>query len=343
MAKKKYYLTLDTETATLPFANEICQNAKQKQKVAIAKPLVYDIGWCISDRAGNIVKKENFLVQETFFVPNVFNTAYYRDKRPIYMDLLQKGEICAKTWEEVIEILLEDLRAVDISTAYNAAFDYKKAIPFTEEYICHLYSSDYNDWERKQRYSSENIAKGKVKEGTRPDFLEPIFKLRGEEFPIADLWDIACKKLINIDKYRNFCLERKLLTNSAEYFKSSAETTFRYLMNQYEFIEDHTALSDALIETEILTKALKRGAVRPQMDSFPFRELGTSFRYVREKQPKYTQVVIDALAEYLDQYQGSERYYNRMCNSLDNLITFHDEYKQEQEKKKKTKVRRARS
>ena len=75
MAKKKFYLTLDTETATLPFANELCKNAVQKQKIAIAKPLVYDIGWVISDRQGNVIKKVNYLVQETFFVPNVFNTA----------------------------------------------------------------------------------------------------------------------------------------------------------------------------------------------------------------------------------------------------------------------------
>ena len=83
---KKFYLTVDTETATIPFANQICKNANQKQKIAIAKPLVYDIGWSITDRQGNIVKTENFLVQETFFVPNIFNTAYYRDKRPIYME-----------------------------------------------------------------------------------------------------------------------------------------------------------------------------------------------------------------------------------------------------------------
>ena len=75
--RKKFYLTLDTETATLPFANEMAKTASEKQKIAIAKPLVYDIGWTITDRAGNVYKKVNYLIQETFFVPNVFNTAYY--------------------------------------------------------------------------------------------------------------------------------------------------------------------------------------------------------------------------------------------------------------------------
>ena len=91
--RKKYYLTLDTETATLPFANEIAKNAKQKQKIAIAKPLVYDIGWVITDRLGNRVKRVNYLIQETFFVPAIFNTAYYRDKRPLYMEDLKNGNI----------------------------------------------------------------------------------------------------------------------------------------------------------------------------------------------------------------------------------------------------------
>ena len=57
--KKKLYLVLDTETATLPFSDTLCKDEKQKQKIAIAKPLVYDIGWTITDRQGNIIKKEN--------------------------------------------------------------------------------------------------------------------------------------------------------------------------------------------------------------------------------------------------------------------------------------------
>ena len=109
-AKKKFYLTLDTETATLPFVNEYSLTAKQKQNIAIAKPLVYDIGWTITDRQGNILKTENYLIQETFFVPQVFNTAYYKEKRPIYMDLLEQGKIKVATWNEMVNILLEDLR-----------------------------------------------------------------------------------------------------------------------------------------------------------------------------------------------------------------------------------------
>ncbi len=324
MGKKKFYLVVDTETATLPFANEICKTAAQKQKITIAKPLVYDIGWVIADRQGNIIKRENFLVQETFFVPNVFNTAYYKKKRPIYLELLEKGEIKTATWNEIMEIFLADLRTVDISAAYNAAFDFKKAIPFTERYIKHLYSEDYNDWERKQFTSAKRIVAG-GKGGNNKEYLNPVFKLRGEEFPIADLWAIACERLININKYRNFCLENQLLTASAQYFNTSAETSFQYLMDQHDFTEDHTALSDALIELEILVRALKKGAVNPYMNAFPFRELGTTFAYTRDKKPKYKPVVREALKAYIEANDGvskaydGNKYWKRMLTTFENL------------------------
>lgn len=306
MGKKKFYLTLDTETATLPFANDLCKNAKDKQKIAIAKPLVYDIGWVITDTKGNIVKTENFLIQETFFVPNVFNTAYYKDKRPIYINLLNEGKIKTANWNDAIKTLIADLRKCNLTTAYNACFDFKKAIPFTERYIQALYGINYNDWEADQRKKAKAILNG-TDETSNPQYLEPYFELRGCKYPIADLWGIACERLINIDKYRNYCLDNRLLTASVLYFKSSAETAFQYLLNQHEFIEDHTALSDALIEAQILTKALKKGKIEPQIEAFPFRNLGTTTKYVTEKKPKYRDTVREMLSEYIRDNEGYDK------------------------------------
>lgn len=317
--RKKFYMVLDTETATLPFANQIASTPKQKQTIAIAKPLVYDIGWIIMDRQGTVYKKVNYLVQETFFVPMIFNTAYYKDKRPIYIDLLNKREILADTWNNIIENLLTDLKNCDMVTAYNACFDFKKAIPFTEKYIRHLYSFDYNIWEQKQKERCIELIQGD-KESNNPDFLTPIFNLRGCECPIVDLWGLACEKLINIDKYRNYCLENSLLTASAIYFKTSAETSFQYLMRDHDFIEDHTALSDAEIEGQILAKALKKGKVEPLIKAFPFRKLGTTYDYAKKKK-KYAKIVIEALNDYIDTLDPSTAYCKRMETVLDDLIS----------------------
>ncbi len=316
--KKKYYLILDTETATLPFVNDYAKNEKQKQTIAIAKPLVYDIGWLIMDRQGNIVKVENFLVQETFFVPNVFNTAYYKDKRPLYMDMFKNQQIDALPWNEIVEILLEDLRRCDIAAAYNATFDFKKAIPFTERYIKALYSDWYNDYEEKQRISCYNIINGNGA-GKNKDFLTPVFELRQEEFPIVDLWLLSCQKLINNNRYRDYCLKNKLLTNSGTFFKTSAESTYQYLTGQHDFIESHTALDDALIEAQILVKLLRKGKVEAELGSFPFSELGYTYKYVREERPKYINVVIEAIEEYLKGVETFSAYSSKLENILHNL------------------------
>lgn len=325
MSRKKYYLTLDTETATLPFVDKICSSESAKRRVSIAKPLVYDIGWTITDRQGNIIQKRNYLIQETFFVPAVFNTAYYKNKRPLYIKLLEQGEISVGMWNEVADLLYDDLETVDLVTAYNAAFDFKKAIPFTEQYIQALYSSQYNEWEARQYNQCVNIARGYIKEKTNSEFLNPVFKFRNGEFPIADLWALACDKLINIDKYRDYCLKTGQLTASAQYFKSSAETAFQYLMREHDFEEDHTALSDALIEAQILTKALKKGAAKPCMDAFPFRKLGTTSDYVMKKRPKYAPIVIEALKTYLDELENQSRYRQKMENLLEQLEAFAEE------------------
>lgn len=328
MSKKKYYLTLDTETATLPFINEYALTAKQKQNIAIAKPLVYDIGWTITDRQGQIIKKENFLIQETFFVPQIFNTAYYKEKRPIYIKLLEENKIKTATWNQAIAELLTDLRKCDIATAFNAAFDFKKAIPFTERYIKALYSDRYQQWEDRQRRQCEKIATGE-NDSTNPTYLDPVFTLRGEDFDIADLWLLACKRLINNQRYKDYCLKNDFLTNSGIFFKTSAETVFSYLTENKDFTEDHTALSDAIIESEILRKVLAKGKVEPTMGAFPFRELGETCKYVHQpKKLKYAPIVIDKINVYLD---TSATYPCSYSASLEKIVSRLEEMMEEQE------------
>ena len=53
--------------------------------------------------------KRNYLVAEIFSVPSIFNTAYYKDKRPKYLEMLDEGEIELKSWDNIMEILLTDI------------------------------------------------------------------------------------------------------------------------------------------------------------------------------------------------------------------------------------------
>ena len=108
--KPELFLVLDCETATLPFVGNMELTTEQKQKVSIAKPLIYDLGWKIIDRKLNVYAQHSILIQETFFVPAVFNTAYYREKRPQYMEKYEAEEIVAMTWNEAIKLLREELQ-----------------------------------------------------------------------------------------------------------------------------------------------------------------------------------------------------------------------------------------
>lgn len=304
MAKKLYYMVVDTETATLPFANEIAGNdPERKKRIAIAKPLVYDIGWTICDRQGNIYDKKQFLIAETFSVPSVFNTAYYANKRPLYINMLDNGEITIKPWREVMQIFIADLNKVNAVGAFNAMFDFKKAIPFTELYINELYSADYYDWEKRQRFLCKRIADGLDKNRESEGFEADIFRFHGNEYALFDIWGLATTHLLNNATYKTACIDHGLFTSSGTFFKTSAESSYKYLRNKYDFEESHTALDDAIIESFILSKVAMRHAVTIGIKFFPFRDLGYTDEYCRRRKVPNMgecEAVYNAIAAYID-------------------------------------------
>lgn len=330
MGKKKYFMVVDTETATLPFANEISGgDPERKKRIAIAKPLIYDIGWTICDRAGNIYNTKQFLIAETFAVPAIFNTAYYAEKRPIYLGMLERGETVIKPWNEVMEIFIEDMQKVDAVGAFNSMFDYKKAIPFTELYINKLYSPDYFDWENKQREICKVIAEGKNKKPRNPDFKEDIFQFRGKNYPLFDLWGLATTHLLDNATYKIKCLEHGLLTTSGTFFKSSAESTYKYLVNKYNFVESHTALDDAIIESFILHKIAQKHAITPGIKFFPFRDLGYTYDFCkRRKKPNLQEcnTVYNSIAAYIEdkkmECETLSSYAMGLCKQLKDLAEY---------------------
>lgn len=283
--RRKYYLVLDCETATLPYATKYNDNPKQKQKIAIAKPLIYDLGWSIVDRQGRVYRRKNFLITEIFSVPSVFNTAYYSHKRPIYLKKLKNGEITLTDWNSAIVELENDLSAVESVGAYNSMFDYKKAIPFTEEYIKNLYSPNYKQWEEFQNAVCENIANGTTYENTK-GFDGQNFILRDKTYPMFDIWGLACRYFLNNDEYKQMCLDNEWKTASGKYFKTSAETAFRYLSKNMEFIESHTAIDDVDIEAQIFSTIVKKSLKNLEIGLiyFPFRELGTVEMFELQKE-----------------------------------------------------------
>ena len=271
--RKNYYLILDCETATLPYAATL--DATAKQKIAIAKPLIYNLGWQVIDKKGNVYRRRSYLISEIFSVPQIFNTAYYASKRQIYLEELEKGKIILTDWKTATAQLEKDLQLVRAVGAYNSMFDYKKAIPFTESYINALYSPNYYKWEKRQIECCNYILTNR-KRKNKKKFETKTFRFRGKNYDLFDLWGLSCQYLLNNKEYKKSCIENNWKTASGKFFITSAETTFRFLTRNDSFVESHTAIEDTIIESIIFAEILKKtkGKFTMGIIYFPFRILG---------------------------------------------------------------------
>lgn len=272
--RKKYYLILDCETATLPYASNF--ESEERKRIAIAKPLIYDLGWQIIDRTGKVYSRKSYIITEIFSVPSVFNTAYYSSKRPIYLERLKNGETILTNWNTAVADLINDMDKVESVGAYNSMFDFKKAIPFTELYIEKLYSQDFYEWETAQNEICSEIAENHHRPSTK-GFEKDLFRFRGKEYALFDVWGLSCQHILNNDEYKQTCIENEWQTESGKYFKTSAETCYRFFKGNNEFEESHTAIDDSIIESEIFSEILKRTKNKFEIGIiyFPFRILGT--------------------------------------------------------------------
>ena len=205
--KKEMYLVIDTET---------CNTLEQ--------PLVYDIGYAIADRNGNVVLERSFLVAEIFLdKKDIMSSAYYAEKIPMYWEDVKKGTRIIKSLFNIRKQLFADMKEYNVKKvgAYNMGFD-KKALNTTI------------------RYCSKSL-------------IRWFFPFGVEYFCI---WNMACQVIMNTRKYAKFAIQNGLVSEKGN-IQTSAESCFKFLMNDVNFIESHTGLEDVKIEVQIMAKCLK--------------------------------------------------------------------------------------
>ena len=211
--RKKYYMVLDTET---------CPIDRDVDGVAPENMLVYDIGYCIVDKKGNVYKTGSYIVSEIFF--GEYNTkmqsSYYANKIPQYFKDIAKGERVVKTWSQISFILRKVLEEFDITTvvAHNARFDFG-VLSNTKAYLEEYPMLPYIEW-----------------------------------------WDtlkMAKSVLGNMPTYKRFCQDNNYLTKNGA-CRFTAEIIYRYMKKDKEFNESHTGLEDTLIEKDILAYCIKQ-------------------------------------------------------------------------------------
>lgn len=181
----------------------------------LEKPFCYNIGYVIYDtESKEIVLKKEFVVEQVWHNPMLFTTAYYADKRELYVSRMRARKIVMDKFGYICQEMLRDFKYYNITQAYayNCSFDEK-----VFQWNC--------DW----------------------------FKCNNpfDNIEILDIRGYVHKTIAYTKEFQEFCEQRKLFTESGNY-STTAETVFRYVSGNDEFMEEHTALADSEIELEIL-------------------------------------------------------------------------------------------
>lgn len=183
---------------------------------------VYDLGYVVCDADGSILVERSFIVADTFFDERLMKSAYYANKLPQYHNGIGRAWIPVSflaAWKQ----FKDDIKAFNVKTvwAYNARFDETALNASIKAY-------------------SNGFASFFVPYGVK----------------VKDVWDFA-SCITGTRKFAQWAFDQGF-TTAAGNPSTSAETVYRYLTNDNEFIEDHTALSDAKIELAILLAAKRR-------------------------------------------------------------------------------------
>ena len=204
---------------------------------------VYDVGYIIHDRAGNELARFNALVEEIFTQPKIMMGAFYAKKLfSHYAPMLDAGEVKMQSWQFIIDRLRSDIELYNVSTiaAYNIGFDMRAM----------------NQTHRALTDESK--------------VLESPCK-------ILDIWQFACEVKLNNRNYKRIAESLGWVSPKGN-IKTGAEFAYRFCSGDHGFIEDHTALSDCVIEVEILRQcfATKKTIPYGKYNQAPWRIVNPS-------------------------------------------------------------------
>ena len=204
--RRNYYLTIDTETAN-----------------TIEDPMMYDLSGAIHDKNGRVYETFSFVIYDVFCADReLFNTAYYAEKRPMYEAQIANGT------RKIVSIYTARKYVADLCKKYNV-----KAI------IAHNARFDY----RSTNYTLRYITKSKSR------YFLPY------GIPMWDTLKMAQDTICKQPTYQRWCNVNGYCMKNGKP-RATAEILYRYITQNTDFIEDHTGLEDVLIEKEIFVRCM---------------------------------------------------------------------------------------
>ena len=184
------------------------------ETIDLSKPFCYNIGYIIADIETDIILlRRDCVVEQVWYNLPLFQSAYYADKRPIYVNRMRARLATMDKFGFICSQMRRDFRKYGVTAAYAFNSDFDERV-FT--FNC--------DW-----YKCAN----------------PF-----DSIAIYDIRAFAVNHIASTEEYKNFCEAHSLFTENGNY-STTAEAFFRYLVDE-SFVEEHTALADSICEYGIL-------------------------------------------------------------------------------------------
>ena len=211
-----YKLVIDTET---------CPLDRDLEDVDPFNMWVYDIGYQIADKRGNVYLERSFVNADIFLNEKIAMTSsYYAEKIPRYWEDIKAGKRTLTSFYNIRKQIIEDMKMYNVTEvyAYNMRFD-------------------YNTLNNTQRWLTKSAYRYYFPKGTK----------------ICDIMKMANDVVKNTPTYQRFCIENGFLTKNGR-VQMKAETVYRYILQDTDFIESHTGLEDVKIETIIMAYCYRK-------------------------------------------------------------------------------------
>lgn len=212
--RKNYYIVLDTEACNTDVDD-------------MRSSLVYDLGYAIVDKQGNVYKTRNLVIKDIYKdEEELMKSAYYASKLPQYEEELEDGTRKMVTLATARNLLKADCEEYNVKAiiAHNAGFDCR-ALNTTIRYLT----------------------------GSKVRYFYPYGVELWDSLKMAN--DTICKQ----KTYINFCKENGYMTaHKTPKPRATAEILYRYITGNDAFIEKHTGLEDVMIEKEIFAKCIRQ-------------------------------------------------------------------------------------
>lgn len=86
------------------------------------------------------------------------------------------------------------------------------------------------------------------------DFCKTKCKELLDEFEFIDIYLMALQTITHLKSYRQFCVDNEKWSASGKTCSTTAESVFGFINQNAQYVEEHTALNDALIEMAIFAR-----------------------------------------------------------------------------------------